>query len=43
MVRRPRELPDGVRTVAVDLTRPDMRTLAAVVRGADAVLSALGP
>ena len=43
VARRPRELPGGVRTVAVDLTRPDMRTLAAAVRGADAVLSALGP
>ncbi|MGW0423061.1 NAD(P)-dependent oxidoreductase [Streptomyces sp. NPDC003015] len=43
VARRPRELPDGVRTVAVDLTRPDMPTLATAVRGADAVLSALGP
>ena len=43
VARRPRELPDGVRAVAVDLTRPDMPTLAAAVRGADAVLSALGP
>ncbi|MDX3586244.1 NAD(P)-dependent oxidoreductase [Streptomyces europaeiscabiei] len=43
VARRPRELPDGVRTVAVDLTRPDTRTLAAAVRGADAVLSGLGP
>lgn len=43
VARRPRELPDGVRAVAVDLTRPDMPALAAAVRGADAVLSALGP
>lgn len=42
VARRPRGLPGGVRTVAVDLTRPDMRTLAPV-RDADAVLSALGP
>lgn len=43
VARRPRELPDGVRAVAVDLTRPDMSALAAAVRDADAVLSALGP
>ncbi|MDX3458361.1 SDR family oxidoreductase [Streptomyces sp. ME02-8801-2C] len=43
VARRPRELPGGVRAVAVDLTRPDMRMLAGAVRGSDAVLSALGP
>ena len=43
VARRPRELPGGVRAVAVDLARPDMRALASAVRGADAVLSALGP
>ncbi|MFH9590134.1 NAD(P)H-binding protein [Streptomyces luteogriseus] len=36
VARRPRDLPDGVHTVAVDLTRPDMPTLTAAVRGADA-------
>lgn len=35
VARRRRELPDGVRTVTVDLTRPDTRTLAAAVSGAD--------
>jgi putative NADH-flavin reductase len=43
VARRPREMPAGVRTVAVDLTRPDRAALASAVRGADAVLSALGP
>jgi len=43
VARRPRDLPAGVRAVAVDLTRPDLPTLASAVRGADAVLSALGP
>lgn len=43
VARRPRDLPAGVRTVAVDLTRPDLSALASAVRGADAVLSALGP
>jgi putative NADH-flavin reductase len=43
VARRPRDLPDGVRAVAVDLARPDPPALAAAIRGADAVLSALGP
>ena len=43
VARRPRDLPDGVRAVAVDLARPDTAALASAVRGADAVLSALGP
>jgi putative NADH-flavin reductase len=43
VARNPRQMPAGVRAVAVDLTRPDMLALASAVRGADAVLSALGP
>jgi uncharacterized protein YbjT (DUF2867 family) len=43
VARRPRDLPGQVRAVAVDFARPDVRALAAAVRGADAVLSALGP
>lgn len=43
VARRPRALPAGVRAVAVDLADPDPRALAGAVRGADAVLSALGP
>lgn len=43
VARRPRDLPAGVRAVAVDFARPDMQALASAVRGADAVLSALGP
>jgi len=43
VARRPRELPPGVHTVAVDLAAPDMAALGAAVRGADAVLSGLGP
>ena len=43
VARRPRALPDGVRAVAVDLAHPDPQALAGAVRGADAVLSALGP
>ncbi|ASW55552.1 NAD(P)-dependent oxidoreductase [Plantactinospora sp. KBS50] len=43
VARRPQELPADVRAVAVDLTRPDQPALASAVRGADAVLSALGP
>lgn len=43
VARRPHALPDGVRAVAVDLTSPNTRALAGAVRGADAVLSALGP
>jgi uncharacterized protein YbjT (DUF2867 family) len=43
VARHPVGFPDGVRTVTVDLTQPDMPALATAVRGADAVLSALGP
>ncbi|GAA4466202.1 NAD(P)-dependent oxidoreductase [Phytohabitans houttuyneae] len=43
VARRPRGLPPGVHTVAVDLAAPDMAALATAVRGADAVLSGLGP
>jgi putative NADH-flavin reductase len=43
VARRPRDLPPGVRAVTVDLARPDPAALASAVRGADAVLSALGP
>src|SRR5215218_7509833 len=43
VARRPRDLPAGVRTVAVDFAAPDAAALASAVRGADAVLSALGP
>lgn len=43
VARRPRDLPAGVRVVAVDLARPDPEALASAVRGADAVLSGLGP
>ncbi|SIM52132.1 NAD(P)-dependent oxidoreductase [Micromonospora cremea] len=43
VARHPRDLPAGVRAVAVDFAQPDMPALASTVRGADAVLSALGP
>ncbi len=43
VARRPRDLPPGVRTVAVDFAQPDLEALASAVRGADAVLSGLGP
>jgi putative NADH-flavin reductase len=43
VARRPRGLPAGVRAVTVDLADPDMAALGAAVRGADAVLSGLGP
>ncbi|MGN9909829.1 NAD(P)-dependent oxidoreductase [Phytohabitans sp. LJ34] len=43
VARRPRDLPEGVRVVAVDLASPDMAALRAAVGGADAVLSGLGP
>jgi len=43
VARRPRDLPPGVRTVAVDFTHPDLAALRDAVRGADAVLSGLGP
>lgn len=43
VARHPHDLPTGVRAVAVDFTQPDAQALASAVRGADAVLSALGP
>ncbi|MCP2322724.1 putative NADH-flavin reductase [Hamadaea flava] len=43
VARRPRDLPAGVRTMAVDFERPDPVALRAAVRGADAVVSGLGP
>lgn len=43
VARRPRDLPAGIRVVAVDFTQPDREALASAVQGADAVLSALGP
>jgi putative NADH-flavin reductase len=43
VARRPRDLPAGVRTIAVDFARPDPKALREAVRGADAVLSGLGP
>ncbi|BCB76285.1 NAD(P)H-binding protein [Phytohabitans flavus] len=43
VARRPRGLPEGVHPVAVDLAAPAMAALGAAVRGADAVLSGLGP
>jgi len=42
VVRNPASLRGGVRTVTADLSDPDPATLAAAVRGADAVLSGLG-
>ncbi len=43
VARKPRDLPSGVRVVRVDLLQPDTDALAEGVRGADAVLSGLGP
>jgi len=43
VARRPRDLPPGVRAIAVDFADPDREALRAAVRGADAVLSGLGP
>src|SRR5213593_4490004 len=43
VVRNPKNLPAGVRAVVADLAAPDPATLESAVRGADAVLSALGP
>lgn len=42
-VRSPDKLGEGVPTVAVDLAAPDQADLETAVKGADAVLSALGP
>lgn len=41
--RAPRDFPTGVETVAVDLSQPDAARLEEAVRGADAVVSGLGP
>ena len=43
VARNPRNLPAGVRTVTADLSTPDPAVLADAVKGADAVLSGLGP
>jgi len=43
VARRPRDLPPEVRVVTADLAAPDPAVLESAVRGADAVLSALGP
>jgi putative NADH-flavin reductase len=43
VARHPETLPAGIRTVRADLSTPDRSTLEASVRGADAVLSGLGP
>ncbi len=42
VVRRPDQLPAGVRAVAADLATADADTIRPAVEGADAVLSALG-
>jgi len=43
VVRNPKKLSPGVRAVAADLAAPDPAVLESAVRGADAVISALGP
>ncbi len=43
VVRNPKKLSAGVRTVTADLTAADPAALASAVDGADAVLSGLGP
>jgi putative NADH-flavin reductase len=43
VARRPRDLPADLRVVTADLATPDPDVLESAVRGADAVLSALGP
>jgi putative NADH-flavin reductase len=43
VVRNPKKLSREVRVVTVDLASPDPATLESAVRGADAVISALGP
>jgi len=43
VVRRPRQLPAQARVVVADLAAPDPAVLESAVRGADAVLSGLGP
>lgn len=43
VARNPRDLPPGIRVVTADLSDPDPAALADAVKGADAVLSGLGP
>jgi putative NADH-flavin reductase len=43
VVRNPNKLPGRVRAVAVDLAAADPEALESAVRGADAILSGLGP
>ena len=43
VVRNPKNVPHGVRSVTADLAAADPATLATAVAGADAVLSGLGP
>ncbi len=43
VVRNPEKLPPGVRAVAADLAAPDPAALESAVKGADAVISGLGP
>jgi uncharacterized protein YbjT (DUF2867 family) len=42
IARRPRDLPTGVRGIAIDFATVDARVLADAMRGADAVVSGLG-
>jgi putative NADH-flavin reductase len=43
VVRRPNQISGGVRVVASDLATPDPAVIQSAVKGADAVLSGLGP
>ncbi len=43
VARNPRDLPAGIRIVQADLAAPDPEVLESAVRGADAVISCLGP
>src|SRR5712671_1260420 len=43
VVRNPKKMSKGVRTVTADLAAPDRALLESAVKGADAVLSGLGP
>jgi len=42
VVRNPKKLPAGIRTVTADLAAPDPVVLESAIRGADAVVSGLG-
>ncbi|MCU7730465.1 NAD(P)H-binding protein [Actinoplanes sp. KI2] len=42
LVRSPEKITDPVRTVGADLAHPDVPALAEAIKGADAILSALG-